>query len=93
MQYENHYYDEMEEMEEELLAKLGELKVILANKEPLQPLAISQVVVLAGGQVEEVVVLRLNVDKEVDRQAGAEAGVAVVEEGRGAGGRNSAIGV
>ena len=78
---------------EELLAKLGELKVILANKEPLQPLAISQVVVLAGGQVEEVVVLRLNVDKEVDRQAGAEAGVAVVEEDRLAGGRSSAIGV
>ena len=24
VQYENHYYDEMEEMEEELLAKLGE---------------------------------------------------------------------
>ena len=77
---------------EELLAKLGELKVILATKEPLQPLAISQVVVLAGGQVEEVVVLRLNVDKEVDRQAGAEAGVAV-EEDRLAGGRSSAIGV
>ena len=76
-----------------LVAKLGELKVILATKEPLQPLAISQVVVLAGGQVEEVVVLRRNVDKEVDRQAGAEAGVAVVEEDRLAGGRSSAIGV
>ena len=76
-----------------LVAKLGELKVILATKEPLQPLAISQVVVLAGGQVEEVVVLRLNVDKEVDRQAGAEAGVAVVEEDRLAGERSSAIGV
>ena len=78
---------------EELLAKLGELKVILANKEPLQPLAISQVVVLAGGQVEEGVVLTLDVAREVDRQAGVEAGVAVVEEDRGAGGRNSAIGV
>ena len=76
-----------------LVAKLGELKVILATKEPLQPLAISQVVVLAGGQVEEVVVLRLKVDGEVDRQARAEAGVAVVEEDRGAGGRSSAIGV
>ena len=73
---------------EELVAKLGELKVILATKEPPQPLAISQdgmVVVLAGGQVEEVVVLRLKVDGEVDRQAGAEAGVAV-EEDRLAGG-------
>ena len=78
---------------EELVAKLGELKVILANKEPLQPLAISQVVVLAGGQVEEGVVLTLDVAREVDRQAGVEAGVAVVEEDRGAGGRNSAIGV
>ena len=78
---------------EELLAKLGELKVILANKEPLQPLAISQVVVLAGGQVEEVVVLTLDVAREVDRQAGVEAGVAVVEEDRLAGERSSAIGV
>ena len=63
---------------EELVAKLGELKVILATKEPLQPLAISHVVVLAGGQVEEVVVLRLKVEGEEDR---------------GAGGRSSAIGV
>ena len=63
---------------EELVAKLGELKVILATKEPLQPLAISQVVVLAGGQVEEVVVLRLKEEGEEDR---------------GAGGRSSAIGV
>ena len=80
----------------ELVAKLEELKVILATKEPPQPLAISQdgmVVVLAGGQVEEVVVLRLKVDGEVDRQARAEAGVAVVEEDRLAGGRSSAIGV
>ena len=80
----------------ELVAKLGELKVILATKEPPQPLAISQdgmVVVLAEGQVEEVVVLRLKVDGEVDRQAGAEAGVAVVEEDRLAGERSSAIGV
>ena len=65
----------------ELVAKLEELKVILATKEPPQPLAISQdgmVVVLAGGQVEEVVVLRLKVEGEEDR---------------GAGGRSSAIGV
>ena len=80
----------------ELVAKLGELKVILATKEPPQPLAISQdgmVVVLAEGQVEEVVVLRLKVDGEADRQARAEAGVAVVEEDRLAGERSSAIGV
>ena len=71
---------------EELLAKLGELKAILAtNKETLQPLAISQVVVLAGGQVKEVVVLMLDVDGVEDRQEEAEAGVAV-EEDRGAGG-------
>ena len=71
---------------EELVAKLGELKAILAtNKETLQPLAISQVVVLAGGQVKEVVVLMLDVDGVEDRQEGAEAGVAV-EEDRGAGG-------
>ena len=71
---------------EELVAKLGELKAILAtNKETLQPLAISQVVVLAGGQVKEVVVLMLDVDGVEDRQEEAEAGVAV-EEDRGAGG-------
>ena len=71
---------------EELLAKLGELKAILAtNKESLQPLAISQEVVLAGGQVKEVVVLMLDVDGVEDRQEEAEAGVAV-EEDRGAGG-------
>ena len=63
-----------------------ELKAILAtNKETLQPLAISQVVVLAGGQVKEVVVLMLDVDGVEDRQEGAEAGLAV-EEDRGAGG-------
>ena len=63
-----------------------ELKAILAtNKETLQPLAISQVVVLAGGQVKEVVVLMLDVDGVEDRQEEAEAGVAV-EEDRGAGG-------
>ena len=71
---------------EELVAKLEELKAILAtNKETLQPLAISQVVVLAGGQVKEVVVLMLDVDGVEDRQEEAEAGVAV-EEDRGAGG-------
>ena len=71
---------------EELVAKLGELKAILAtNKETLQPLAISQVVVLAGGQVKEVVVLMLDVDGVEDRQEEAEAGVAV-EEDRLAGG-------
>ena len=71
---------------EELVAKLGELKAILAtNKETLQPLAISQEVVLAGGQVKEVVVLMLDVDGVEDRQEEAEAGVAV-EEDRGAGG-------
>ena len=71
---------------EELVAKLGELKAILAtNKESLQPLAISQEVVLAGGQVKEVVVLMLDVDGVEDRQEEAEAGVAV-EEDRGAGG-------
>ena len=70
----------------ELVAKLGELKAILAtNKETLQPLAISQVVVLAGGQVKEVVVLMLDVDGVEDRQEEAEAGVAV-EEDRLAGG-------
>ena len=63
-----------------------ELKAILAtNKETLQPLAISQVVVLAGGQVKEVVVLMLDVDRVEDRQERAEAGLAV-EEDRGAGG-------
>ena len=78
----------------ELVAKLGELKAILAtNKETLQPLAISQVVVLAGGQVEEGVVLMWEVARGEDRQAGAEAEAGVaVEEDRGAGGRSSAIG-
>ena len=69
----------------ELVAKLGDLKVILATNR--------QVVELAGGQLEEVVVFLLDVAREVDRQAGAEAMVAVVEEDRLAGERSSAIGV
>ena len=73
------------EEREELMAKLGDLKVILATNR--------QVVESAGGQLEEVVVFLLDVAREVDRQAGAEAMVAVVEEDRLAGERSSAIGV
>ena len=80
---------------EELLLVLGMkggLKVLtIFVREVKMIMATNKVVVLAGGQVEEVVVLMWEVAGGEDRQAGAEAGVAV-EEDRGAGGRSSAIG-
>ena len=74
---------------EELLLVLGMkggLKVLtIFVREVKVIMATNKVVVLAGGQVKEVVVLMLDVDGVEDRQEGAEAGVAV-EEDRGAGG-------
>ena len=51
----------------------------------------NNLVVLAGGKGEEVVLLMLDVAGVEDKQEGAELGVAV-EEDRGAGGRSFAIG-
>ena len=80
---------------EELLLVLGMkggLKVLtIFVREVKVIMATNKVVVLAGGQVKEVVVLMLDVDGVEDRQEEAEAGVAV-EEDRGAGGRSFAIG-
>ena len=82
---------------EELLLVLGMkggLKVLtIFVREVKVIMATNKVVVLAGGQVEEGVVLMWEVARGEDRQAGAEAEAGVaVEEDRGAGGRSSAIG-
>ena len=82
---------------EELLLVLGMkggLKVLtIFVREVKVIMATNKVVVLAGGQVEEMVVLMWEVARGEDRQAGAEAEAGVaVEEDRGAGGRSSAIG-